>query len=152
MSGSATGQVVETKSWPGDTTEIIPAKAHGHFDVATTHVTPACLAVTDPGAQGPLGTGVHGCGVSTPDAAEVAEATAGLARLMHNPNGAMLAGDATSVTVATAAVAATPRGATVRVEGSVPMEHCRTAPVVTMAGTASPSGGHRCGDRRVLSR
>ena len=35
-------------------------------------------------------TGMHGCGVSTPNAAAVAAATCGLAMLMHIPNGIML--------------------------------------------------------------
>jgi hypothetical protein len=42
-----------------------------------------------PGAQGAGVTGMHGIGVSTPIAAEVADATVGLARLVHMPNGIM---------------------------------------------------------------
>ncbi len=43
-----------------------------------------------PGAHGDGVTGKQGMGVKTPNAAEVAEATAGLLREEHIPNGGML--------------------------------------------------------------
>ncbi len=49
------------------------------------------LTVAEPGAQGAATTGMHGWGVSTPWAAAVADATCGLDRVVHIPNGAMLA-------------------------------------------------------------
>ncbi len=48
-------------------------------------------------SQGPAGTGMQGMGVSTPNAAAVAEATVGLARLLHVPKGGMLSIGAISV-------------------------------------------------------
>lgn len=42
-----------------------------------------------PGAHGAAVTGMHGIGVSTPIAAAVTNATVGLARLVHMPNGMM---------------------------------------------------------------
>jgi len=47
------------------------------------------MTVAAPGAQGALVAGMQGIGVSTPDAAAVAEATVGLARDWHMPNGAI---------------------------------------------------------------
>ena len=43
--------------------------------------------VGEPGAHGVTVAGMHGMGVSTPRAAEVADATEGLARLEHMPKG-----------------------------------------------------------------
>ncbi len=44
--------------------------------------------VGEPGAHGAGVFGTHGIGVSTPIAADVADATAGLARLIQTPKGA----------------------------------------------------------------
>jgi len=41
--------------------------------------------VGEPGVHGATTTGTHGIGVSTPNAADVALATAGFARLTHMP-------------------------------------------------------------------
>ena len=50
---------------------------------------PRSRTVGEPGAQGAGVTGVQGCGVRTPKAAEVADATAGLASELHTPKGMM---------------------------------------------------------------
>lgn len=51
---------------------------------------PLSTAFGVPGTQGPAGTGTHGMGVSTPRAAAVAAATAGLASEVQAPNGQTL--------------------------------------------------------------
>jgi hypothetical protein len=49
----------------------------------------AIITVGLPGTQGAAVAGTHGMGVSTPMAAEVADATVGLARLVHMLNDGM---------------------------------------------------------------
>ena len=55
-----------------------------------------------PGLQGPEITGTHGCGVSTPCAAAVAEATCGLAAELQSPKGGTFTTGIKSATVALA--------------------------------------------------
>ena len=68
---------------------------------------------------------MHGIGVSTPNAADVADATAGLARLMHMPNGAMLIIGLKSMIVAAGwpLVLTRSSGNTVSVDGAMPKLH-----------------------------
>ena len=54
-----------------------------------------------PGAQGAMVLGTQGMGVSTPQAAEVAEATVGLARDRHIPNEGILTMGLLSMMLAT---------------------------------------------------
>jgi len=61
-----------------------------HFELSLRAGWLAISTVGDPGAQGADVTGIHGCGVRTPMAAEVAAATCGLARDMHIPKVGML--------------------------------------------------------------
>jgi hypothetical protein len=68
---------------------MTPAHMQLHVDVAERAGFPPIETVGEPGAQGVVVTGMHGCGVRTPCAAEVADATWGFARLEHMPNGAM---------------------------------------------------------------
>jgi len=77
-------------------------------------------------------TGMQGCGVSTPNAAEVAEATVGLASEVHIPKGGMLTVGAKSEMLA-AGVGQVGRLAVVATseEGAAPKLHAITAPVVT---------------------
>lgn len=53
-----------------------------------------------PGVHNPMGLGTQGCGVKTPNAAEVAEATMGFTREVHIPQVPTLLMGATSCTVA----------------------------------------------------
>jgi hypothetical protein len=62
---------------------------------------PFTCTVGTPGTQGADVTGTHGIGVRTPRAADVADATVGLARLEHIPNGLMFAIGMWSMIVAT---------------------------------------------------
>jgi len=49
------------------------------------------ITVGEPGVQGAVVTGIQGIGVSTPIAADVADATCGLASEVHIPKGGMFA-------------------------------------------------------------
>ena len=51
---------------------------------------PFTCTVAEPGVHGLVVTGMHGCGVSTPKAADVAAATCGFDGVVHIPNGMML--------------------------------------------------------------
>lgn len=75
---------------PGLVIEMVPANAHMHLLVLFNAGMLAMVTVADPGTQGAGITGVHGIGVSTPSAAAVAAATAGLAGDLHIPKGKML--------------------------------------------------------------
>jgi hypothetical protein len=62
-----------------------------HLQVMFKAGTLPIMTVAEPGTHGAVVTGMHGMGVSTPIAAEVAAATMGLARDMHIANGGMFA-------------------------------------------------------------
>ena len=85
------------------------------------------------GIHVPAGMGMHGCGVSTPSAAAVAAATAGLARDVHIPKGPILAPPCESVMVA----AGLPCAITLVCEvtltgaGAVPIVHIAVPPAAT---------------------
>ncbi len=51
---------------------------------------PLIITVGEPGDHGDVVTGMHGCGVRTPNAADVAAATCGFDGVVHIPNGMML--------------------------------------------------------------
>jgi hypothetical protein len=89
-----------------------------------------------PGAQGAGVMGTQGMGVSTPIAAAVAEATVGLARLVHIPNGMMLTMGTLSMMFAAGMlpVIILLTGKTTRVLGARPKEHCSVAPAQTCMG------------------
>ncbi len=93
----------------------------------------AIRAVGAPGAQGALVTGVQGCGVRTPNAAVVAAATAGLARELHIPKGAILIMGLLSVMFAAGLFSTNNllSGSTESVDGAAPKVHCKVAPITT---------------------
>jgi len=80
-------QGTDTVNSPGLTIEIMPAHVHISVDVLSRVGMLASITVGAPGVQGATVTGMQGMGVSTPNAAVVAAATAGLAGDMHIPNG-----------------------------------------------------------------
>lgn len=82
-------------------------------------------------SHGPAGTGTQGIGVSTPIAAEVAEATVGLLRLLHIPKGGILTVGAVSVITPAGRPLMTTLGAgkALNAAGAEPKGHCSTAPV-----------------------
>jgi hypothetical protein len=86
----------------------------------------------DPGAHGAGVTGVQGIGVNTPNAAAVADATAGLAMEVHIPNGKILTKGLLSIILAAGMVARTLFwGRTIKELGATPKLHCIMAPVQT---------------------
>jgi hypothetical protein len=66
---------------PGFTISIIPAQLHRHFDISFRAGTLPIRTAGEPGDHGAGVTGTQGIGVKTPDAAAVADATEGFARL-----------------------------------------------------------------------
>lgn len=92
--------------------------------------------VGEPGAHGPGMTGVQGMGVSTPIAAAVAEATAGLASDMHTPKGGMFTNGFWSMILAAGGPPAMVllRGSTLSVLGAMPNVHIIIAPETTCWG------------------
>jgi Na+/H+ antiporter NhaA len=78
-------------------------------------------------------TGMHGWGVSTPSAADVAAATCGLAMLVHIPNGMMFFIGTLSMIVAAGRLLAFTSfsGVITRLAGATPNEHMSGAPFTT---------------------
>lgn len=72
---------------PGLVIEIMPPQLHMHLHVLVSANLFPIISVGSPGAHGVIVTGTHGCGVKTPKAAAVAEATAGFAIDWHMPKG-----------------------------------------------------------------
>ena len=70
--------------------EITPPHRHVHLLVLLSAGMLSMSTVGEPGAHGARVFGMHGMGVKTPSAAEVAAATVGFAGLMHIPNGRIL--------------------------------------------------------------
>src|SRR4051812_17733714 len=110
---------------------MTPPYAHWHMEPETRAGCPPRVVLMAPGIHGAGTRGTHGIGVSTPRAAAVAAATVGFARLLHMPNGGMLAPPALSIVVA----AGRPSIITLlvpfatRVDGASPKEHCSIAPI-----------------------
>ena len=69
---------------------MTPPQLHMHCELGVSAGWFATNVVGAPGIHGAAVTGMHGIGVSTPSAAEVAAATVGFAREVHMPNGGML--------------------------------------------------------------
>jgi|ERR1017187_789828 hypothetical protein len=100
-------------------------------DVLLSAGIPPIMTVAEPGVHGAV-TGTQGMGVSTPKAAAVAEATAGLAMDMHMPNVGMFVIGMESAMLAAGVVALVLLiGSTARAEGATPKEHIIMAPAVT---------------------
>ncbi len=112
-------------SWPGMTMLITPAHMHMQVDVLSSIGMLPSSTVGDPGIHGAGVFGTHGIGVSTPIAAAVAAATAGLAGEMQTPNGRMLTIGAWSMMFAATCVPHCTRfvGNTCNAEGAAPIVH-----------------------------
>jgi hypothetical protein len=113
----------------------MPPQVQVHWDESSSAATSVIVTLAEPGVQG-ASTGKQGWGVSTPNAAVVAEATCGLDNDMHRPNGGTFAA-ATSVTTPAGVVADVWVPEAANVAGVVPNEHCSVAPVQTMAMASS---------------
>jgi hypothetical protein len=108
-----------------------------HVEVLVRAGTPPALTFGDPGVHGAVITGMHGCGVRTPAAADVAAATCGFDGVVHMPNGATFSIGAKSTTRARSwppAWRIGPEGTTVRVEGATPNVQVIAAPLTTRSG------------------
>ena len=92
----------------------------------------AINTVGAPGAHGAGMTGTHGIGVNTPNAADVADATAGFANDEHIPNGIMFTSGLLSMMFASGVtVCVRFTGNTASVLGAAPKLHCNVAPIQT---------------------
>ena len=128
---------------------ITPAQAQVSIELLLSAGMPATSTVGAPGAQGPVGTGMQGMGVSAPSAAAVAAATWGLARLMHMPNGGMFnMGTKSMMLPAGMLPVITILGVALKVDGAMPIAHFIIAPVQTwmaMEGSCRLTGSGRAG-------
>jgi len=106
------------------------------------HVHPSCSAglpsivtFVQPGDQGATVAGMQGCGVSTPLAADVADATCGFDVVVHMPKGLMLTDGAKSMMVAAGWLSpSVVTGTTDNDDGAVPQEHLSVALLTTSSG------------------
>ena len=114
----------------GAVTWITPAQMQFSVHVLSSEGWRPLRTVAAPGTHGVMVMGRHGCGVSTPDAAEVAAATMGLSRLMHRPNGVIMTMGWWSMIVATDWLLVITRlaGKTVSGLGAMPKLHASSAP------------------------
>lgn len=112
---------------------ICPPHAHAQRHASESAAWIPIVTTETPGVHGPAVIGEQGCGVSTPCAAAVAEATCGLLIDLHMPKGAMFTLGCISATLAAGAPSASTlsSGATDNFEGEPPMEHERVAPLTT---------------------
>jgi len=74
---------------PGDVISMLPVQLHVHFESSVSAAIELIVTTDAPGDHGAVVIGMHGCGVSTPIAAEVAAATWGFACVRHMPKEAM---------------------------------------------------------------
>ena len=120
---------------PALVNEIVPPHVHWHVSEFSRAAYWPIFTFDEPGDHGLVVTGVQGCGVSTPMAAEVAAATCGLDSDMHMPNVGMLTIGLKSMTVPTSMSPAwTGFGAGVGLNdagGPCPMVHVIGAPFTT---------------------
>ena len=116
---------------------MTPAQLHMHLHVLLSAGFPPTSTVGEPGAHGAEITGVHGIGVNTPAAADVAADTCGFAMDVHIPKGMIFvigmlsmidaAGILLHITLAF--------GRTLSTDGAIPKLHINCAPEVTMIAT-----------------
>ena len=83
---------------------------------------------------------MQGIGVNTPEAAAVADATVGLLGVVHMPNGMMFFMGTKSMMFAAGWFPDNTlfSGVTNKLEGAIPNEHIRVAPLTTWIGMARP--------------
>jgi hypothetical protein len=80
--------------------EITPPQVHMHWLVSFKAGILPMSTVGEPGTHGAAVAGMHGAGVGTPRAADVAAITAGFEGALHIPNVAMLVKGMKSIMVA----------------------------------------------------
>src|SRR5262245_5560897 len=101
---------------------MTPPQLHIKVEVFVSAGLLPIITVGEPGAQGAVVTGIQGMSVNTPNAAEVADATIGLASEVHIPNGGMFAIGKLSMIVAAGRLLAVTMldGRTIRLAGATP--------------------------------
>jgi len=108
---------------------MTPAQAHINLQLLSKTGMFATRTFGTPGAHGAGITGIHGIGVRTPIAAEVAAATDGFAIDMHIPNGGTFTMGLLSMMVATGVPVVTRfTGSTPKDDGATPKLHISVAP------------------------
>lgn len=112
---------------------MTPPNEQAHLDELVSAGFPPMRVLGEPGAHGAAVTGVQGIGVRTPNAAAVADATAGLASEVQTPNGMMFTKGLLSRIVAAGWELAVTRstGSTVIGLGAAPKLHWSIEPFVT---------------------
>src|SRR3954467_3549417 len=115
---------------------MTPPHEHMHVEPAVSAGTPPICVSAAPGAHGPETSGTHGAGVSTPSAADVAAATAGVDGVVHIPNGGVFAPVIVSWMVAAGLPSTVTRlvGKTLKVDGAMPKLQVSVAVAVTFGG------------------
>lgn len=117
---------------PGFVICITPPQPHMSLLVLFSAGCPAISTVGLPGAHGAVVKGMHGIGVRAPSAAAVAEATVGLPRHEHIPNGSILIMGLLSMIFASGVdVSVLFCGSTTMDDGAIPNEHASIAPIHT---------------------
>lgn len=117
---------------PGLTICMTPAQLHISLLVLFRAGLLAISTVGLPGAHGADVTGTHGQGVSTPAAADVADATVGFASEVHRPNGMMFTIGLLSIMFASGVdVTVLFVGRTLSADGAIPKLHISCAPAQT---------------------
>jgi hypothetical protein len=101
---------------------------------------PLISTVGDPGTQGATVAGIHGMGVSTPNAAAVAEATSGFEGVVHIPKVGIFVIGAKSMIVAAGRPPTSTVGADVATKGAgaTPKVHMSIAVETTSSAIALP--------------
>lgn len=116
----------------GLVTEMTPP--HVHIHLALLIRDGIFITFTIPGgAHGAVMTGTQGIGVNTPIAADVAEATVGLANDWHMPKGIIFVMGIMSIIFAISIFPHLGRNGTVTIsdDGAIPKLHCSIAPIQT---------------------
>jgi hypothetical protein len=101
----------------------------------------AIITVGAPGAHGEVVTGMHGTGVGTPRAADVAAIKAGFAGALHIPKGGIFTAGLKSMMFAAGLFSTITRltGRTISEGGATPKLHCIIAPMTTCFAIAGYS-------------
>lgn len=117
---------------PGTVNWITPPQLHMHLEVLFSAGMLSTITVAEPGVQGAAVAGTQGIGVSTPSAAEVAEATVGFASEVHIPKGGMFTIGLLHMMFAQGMNdELTGRGVATKLDGATPKLHIIIAPVTT---------------------
>jgi hypothetical protein len=127
------GQLTLVWTLPATFTVTTPPKEHIHWESSVSAGEFAIMVFGAPGVHGNVIAGMHGPGVSTPSAAAVSPAVAGLARLVHTPKGTTLTNGLLSMMFAAGRPSTMTLlvGKTFNTEGAAPNEHCVTAAATT---------------------